>query len=1031
MCPFAEFCKPAIFLLALAALASAQDLPENAQRQIRALLSEKDSRNSAQVKMDSHLVHAAQILRGRPVSPDFPTPPGELESVHLDANSFVEVDIQADVTPALLALIRSVGGAVVSAFPEYESVRARLPLVSVERVAGLGEVRQIRTAAQAFVNTEGPDVVGDTAHQAITARPNFGLDGAGVKIGVISNGVNSLAAEQTALRLPAVNVIAGPAGSGDEGTAMLEIVYTLAPGATLYFATGNGGEAQMAANIQALATAGCSIIVDDLMYFAEGAFQDDTVSKAVDTVTAAGVFYFSAAGNNNSLKKSTSGTWQGDFLDSGTTLSTISAKESGSYAIHSFGAANYDTLTIPSTVSVNGGEGVYELMWSDPLGQSANDYDLFITDSSGNVLGSSTNVQNGREDPEEDITGNSTVSSKCASGTCHIIIVKHGGAATFARALFLSTERGELSIATSGATYGHSAAASAVTVAATNATYGDTAGCTGFATSCNGVLLGVESYSSDGPRQMFYNENGTAITPNNFLIGTGGGLSLSKPDITAADNINTGVSGFAPFTGTSAAAPHAAAIAALLLEAVPTLTSAAMRAALAASAVDIEGAPVPNINAGAGIVMAPAAIAAACGYSVAAVPSVAAAGGAAALSIQAGANCPWTVSGLPSWISGATSGKGPATVSLTVSANSGAIRSATFSLTAGTSTLVSASVTQGSPLGTSQTISFGALNAVTIGVAPFAVTATATSGLAVAFSSGTSSVCTVSGNTVTVVAAGVCSIVANQAGNATYASAPAVTRSFTVTAFGYLAGDAAPYTSDVAPHFGDGVLNILDLVQELFAVNSVPGFRPAACSDRFDAMDTYPADTSTTRGGDGVLDIRDLVLELFRVNNLDPSRPARPALDGALPWAACAGGSSGNSIGPTAVSRKPRVTAAAQGALALGRSEPFGAGEERVSVSLEATENLTRVAVTFALGDGQSRLRFVAAPGNPPPLVQDTQPGVVVAAFLNSISVPAGHSLVLGYVTGPAGALANLDIYGASASGVDDNREVPLAVLLR
>jgi hypothetical protein len=38
---------------------------------------------------------------------------------------------------------------------------------------------------------------------------------------------------------------------------------------------------------------------------------------------------------------------------------------------------------------------------------------------------------------------------------------------------------------------------------------------------------------------------------------------------------------------------------------------------------------------------------------------------------------------------------------------------------------------------------------------------------------------------------------------------------------------------------------------------------------------------------------------------------------------------------------------------------------------------------------------------------------------------------VLGYVTGPAGALANLDIYGASASGVDDNREVPLAVLLR
>ena len=63
--------------------------------------------NPAQVKMDSHLVHAAQILRGRPVHPDFPSPPGELEAVRLDARNSVEVDISADVTPGLLALMRS------------------------------------------------------------------------------------------------------------------------------------------------------------------------------------------------------------------------------------------------------------------------------------------------------------------------------------------------------------------------------------------------------------------------------------------------------------------------------------------------------------------------------------------------------------------------------------------------------------------------------------------------------------------------------------------------------------------------------------------------------------------------------------------------------------------------------------------------------------------------------------------------------------------------------------------------------------
>lgn len=79
-----------------------------------------------------------------------------------------------------------------------------------------------------------------------------------------------------------------------------------------------------------------------------------------------------------------------------------------------------------------------------------------------------------------------------------------------------------------------------------------------------------------------------------------------------------------------------------------------------------------------------------------------------------------------------------------------------------------------------QTISFGALSNVIVGVAPFSISATASSGLAVNFTSTTTSVCTVSGNTVTIVATGGCSITANQAGNATYSAAPPVTQSFTV-----------------------------------------------------------------------------------------------------------------------------------------------------------------------------------------------------------------------------------------------------------
>src|SRR5690348_2856312 len=95
---------------------------------------------------------------------------------------------------------------------------------------------------------------------------------------------------------------------------------------------------------------------------------------------------------------------------------------------------------------------------------------------------------------------------------------------------------------------------------------------------------------------------------------------------------------------------------------------------------------------------------------------------------------------------------------------------------------------------TSQTITFGALANQTYGAAPFALSATASSGLPVRFASLTVAVCAVSASTVTIVAAGTCTVQASQAGDTTYASAPNVSRSFSVAkasqtiAFGVLAG---------------------------------------------------------------------------------------------------------------------------------------------------------------------------------------------------------------------------------------------------
>ena len=80
----------------------------------------------------------------------------------------------------------------------------------------------------------------------------------------------------------------------------------------------------------------------------------------------------------------------------------------------------------------------------------------------------------------------------------------------------------------------------------------------------------------------------------------------------------------------------------------------------------------------------------------------------------------------------------------------------------------------------SQTITFAALSGKTFGDAPFAVSASASSGLPVSFSSLTTPVCTLSGNTVTIVAVGTCNVQASQAGDATYAAAPNVSRGFAV-----------------------------------------------------------------------------------------------------------------------------------------------------------------------------------------------------------------------------------------------------------
>jgi MBG domain (YGX type) len=132
---------------------------------------------------------------------------------------------------------------------------------------------------------------------------------------------------------------------------------------------------------------------------------------------------------------------------------------------------------------------------------------------------------------------------------------------------------------------------------------------------------------------------------------------------------------------------------------------------------------------------------------------------------------------------GITFGGSGANRTVTITPVTDAIGSTTITVTAIDSdnrTAIDSFVVTVNAIVQDQTITFDPLPNRTYGDADFTVSAAASSGLAVSFSSTTTAVCTVSGTTVTLVAAGTCTIAADQAGDASYNPAPQVTQSFEV-----------------------------------------------------------------------------------------------------------------------------------------------------------------------------------------------------------------------------------------------------------
>ena len=615
---------------AVVSRADAQTISDSALQQIQALLQEKRARNPVQRKLSSSLVLASLRARGLAAG-SINTLGDPTTSLQVDNRYGVLVDIKAPPSPELLNTIRQAGGLVISA-SRLGSIRARVPVNLLEGFASRGDIRFIkagsrprayggmwrnpigrprRPAPMVAWADHGPTsffryfgsaffiglttTQGFVTHAANTAIQMYGARGDGMRVGVLSDSAEYIPALIATGDLPGdaqnvADIVAGPGSS--EGSAMMEIVYDMAPGVKLFFASAYNGPESFADNIRLLRnTYNCDVIVDDVGYSDEGVFQDTVIAEAVDDVTQTGAVYVSAAGNSGNFTSGFTAAWEGDFNPGGT---------AGPYVLHSFGTTTANRLLTLT--------GVLDLQWSDAWGSSANDYDLFVLNPAGTaVLAASTDTQDGTGDPFEEVYNPSGFPANS-----QILIASFGAQP---RALHLEAFFGEpLAIGTPGQTHGHAA----------------TGGCVLTSPGCTGRALGVaavawnsargatkpfaggasnptEPFSSDGPRRIFYYAGGTPISPGNFLFGTAGGLLLVKPDIAAADGVSTRTPGFSPFFGTSAAAPHAAAIAAMVKSGKPSATGAQIYGAMTSTALDIR-APGLDRDSGYGIVMATGAV---------------------------------------------------------------------------------------------------------------------------------------------------------------------------------------------------------------------------------------------------------------------------------------------------------------------------------------------------------------------------------------------------------------------------------------
>ena len=404
-----------------------------------------------------------------------------------------------------------------------------MPISALDQIADLDAVQEITPPDYGVTKTGSINTEGDAMHRADLVRAFSGLTGKGVRVGVISNGVDSWRTARGKGDLPsALQINPDLPGGGDEGTALLEIIHDLAPNAELAF-SGAGtslrfAEAALWLANDAFQGEGADIIVDDLGYYFEPYFEDGLAALAAADAVAGGAVFVSAAGNSAEEH------YEGDFVDGGD-------------GYHAFDGVSDISMRVSAGLFVN-----VLLQWNDPFGASANDYDLFICPAGlkpvkfnlqNGLCAGSTGLQDGDDNPDEGV-------SLFHSGEADIYIRKYSGVGRRLEMFVFGADIREHGVL-EGGIFGHSAVSEVLAVGAIRASEpGNDA---------------PEAFSDRGPAQIYFPDKETRNKPDvmgiDGVLVTGSG-GFGRPVVGSSGRL---------FSGTSAAAPHVAGIAALVMEA--------------------------------------------------------------------------------------------------------------------------------------------------------------------------------------------------------------------------------------------------------------------------------------------------------------------------------------------------------------------------------------------------------------------------------------------------------------------------------